>query len=77
MHRTMKNRLIRSLFIYLGLYIPFNCKDVPPMYRGFASRIEDDVLLTKQGFEVLSSMCPKEIDGLHRILDDRDKSGMQ
>ncbi|CAF4824349.1 unnamed protein product, partial [Rotaria magnacalcarata] len=60
-----------------GLYIPFNCKDVPPMYRGFASRIEDDVLLTKQGFEVLSSMCPKEIDDLHRILDDRDKSHMQ
>ncbi|CAF3384454.1 unnamed protein product [Rotaria socialis] len=59
-----------------GLYIPFNCKDVPPMYRGFASRIEDDVLLTKQGFEVLSSMCPKEIDDLHRILDDRDKSNM-
>ncbi|CAF3392688.1 unnamed protein product [Rotaria socialis] len=60
-----------------GLYIPLNNKDVPPMYRDFAARIEDDILVTKQGCEVLSKMCPKEIDDLYRILDDRDKSDIQ
>ncbi|CAF1028482.1 unnamed protein product [Rotaria sordida] len=60
-----------------GLYIPWSCKDVPSIYRGFAARLEDDVLLTEQGCEVLSNMCPKEIDDLYQILDDRDKSDMQ
>ncbi|CAF3608829.1 unnamed protein product [Rotaria sp. Silwood1] len=60
-----------------GLYIPLTCKDVPSIYRGFAARLEDDILLTEQGCEVLSNMCPKEIDDLYQILDDRDKSDMQ
>lgn len=59
--------------IYLGLYIPWTCTDVPSIYRGFATRIEDDVLITDQGCEVLSTMCPKEIEDLYRILDERDQ----
>ncbi|CAF1349544.1 unnamed protein product [Adineta steineri] len=57
-----------------GLYIPLDCTDVPSIYRGFATRLEDDVLLTDQGCEVLTSMCPKEINDLYRLLDERDNS---
>ncbi len=63
--------------ICLGLYIPWNCTDVPSIYRGFATRLEDDVLLTEQGCEVLSNTCPKEIEDLYRILDERDKFDIQ
>jgi Xaa-Pro aminopeptidase len=62
---------VSLFFVYLGLYIPFTCTDVPSIYRGFATRLEDDVLLTEQGCEVLSNTCPKEIDDLYRILDER------
>ncbi len=61
------------IFVYLGLYIPWNYKDIPSIYHGFATRIEDDILLTEQGCEILSNMCPKEVEDLYRILDERDK----
>ena len=57
--------------LFSGLYIPLNCTDVPEAYRGFATRIEDDVLVTDQGCEVLTQSCPKELDDLYRILDRR------
>ncbi len=39
--------------------------DVPPAYRGIGVRIEDDVLVTDTGHDVLTAAIPKEVDDVH------------
>lgn len=60
--------------LYLGLYIPWDFLEIPVEYRGFASRLEDDILITTQGCEILTRTCPKEIADLYSLLDQRDLS---
>jgi Xaa-Pro aminopeptidase len=50
-----------------GLYIGAEAPDVPDAFRGIGVRIEDDVLVTRDGHEVLTAACPKEIEELERI----------
>jgi len=45
-----------------GIYIPLDCKDVEERWRGIGIRIEDDILLTKDGIENLSDGIPKTIE---------------
>lgn len=49
-----------------GLYIAEKTEDVPEEFRGIGIRIEDDVLVTVEGREVLTS-APKQVDDLYRI----------
>jgi Xaa-Pro aminopeptidase len=51
-----------------GAYIPVNDTTLGPGFRGWGIRIEDDVLVTGSGNEVLSSSVPKEIDEIERIM---------
>ena len=51
-----------------GLYIPENCETVDEKWRGIGIRIEDDILVTKQGHEVLTDMAPKEIDEIEHLM---------
>jgi Xaa-Pro aminopeptidase len=50
-----------------GLYVAADAADVPDALRGIGVRIEDDVLVTVDGHENLTSTCPKEIDALESI----------
>ncbi|MCK4843336.1 MAG: Xaa-Pro aminopeptidase [Methylococcales bacterium] len=64
-------RLLESgmvLTIEPGLYIPEDCESVDVKWRGIGIRIEDDVLVTKQGYEVLTGAVPKEIDEIESLM---------
>jgi Xaa-Pro aminopeptidase len=51
-----------------GLYIPADCKSVDEKWRGIGIRIEDDILVTAQGYEVLTSNVPKEIAEIEALM---------
>jgi Xaa-Pro aminopeptidase len=51
-----------------GAYIPVNDSVLAPGYRGFGVRIEDDVLVEKDGATVLSKDIPRDIDAVEAIV---------
>lgn len=56
------------LTIEPGLYIPADCMTVDQQWRGIGIRIEDDVLVTADGYEVLTSKVPKTITEIEAIM---------
>jgi Xaa-Pro aminopeptidase len=52
------------LTIEPGLYIPKDDEQAPKGLRGLGIRIEDDILVTDDAFEVLTHDCPKEVSDL-------------
>jgi Xaa-Pro aminopeptidase len=51
-----------------GIYIPRKDTAAPEQYRGIGIRIEDDILVTKTGCEVLTLDVPKEISELEDLI---------
>lgn len=51
-----------------GLYVADDTKNVPPAYLGIGVRIEDDILITESGCEVLTDGVPKEIDEVEALV---------
>ena len=49
-----------------GIYIASTNDTVPPQYRGIGVRIEDDLLITPDGSNNLTSDIPKTVDELER-----------
>ena len=51
-----------------GLYIAPDCETVDSKWRGIGVRIEDDVLVTKTGHEVLTHAVPKAVDEIEALM---------
>jgi Xaa-Pro aminopeptidase len=56
------------LTIEPGVYIAPGTRGVPRRYQGIGIRIEDDVVITKDGCEVLTSGVPKDADAIERLM---------
>ncbi len=56
------------LTIEPGLYIPADCETVDEKWRGIGIRIEDNVLVTKDGHEILTSGVPKAIADIEALM---------
>ena len=51
-----------------GLYVPPGMKKAPRKWHGMGVRIEDDVLITADHPEVLTSGAPKSIEDIERVM---------
>jgi len=58
------------LTIEPGIYVPHNetTEHLPARYRGIGVRVEDDVLITKGGCEVLSDTVPKDVAAIEALM---------
>jgi Xaa-Pro aminopeptidase len=56
------------LTIEPGIYIPKGACDVPEQWRGIGIRIEDDILVTPTGYEVLSAGIPKTVEEIEDLM---------
>jgi Xaa-Pro aminopeptidase len=64
--RTLQPGMV--LTVEPGIYIAPNSPNVDKKWWGIGIRIEDDVLVTKNGNEVLSADLPKQIDEIEALM---------
>lgn len=50
-----------------GLYIPSD-NDIPEAYRGIGIRIEDNVVVTDQGHDILTADVPKQVADIEQLM---------
>lgn len=56
------------LTIEPGLYIPADAGDAPARFRGVGIRIEDDVVVTESGHEILTRHVPVDPEEIERVM---------
>ena len=50
-----------------GIYIKEGLKGVPEEFYKIGVRIEDDVLITDDGYEILSSEVPVDVESIEKL----------
>ncbi|MGH7949243.1 MAG: aminopeptidase P N-terminal domain-containing protein [Candidatus Binataceae bacterium] len=71
--RGDKSRVLEPgmvLTVEPGIYVNANEDAAPDQFRGIGIRIEDDVLVTESGHEVLTAAIPKRIDEVESLTCD-------
>lgn len=51
-----------------GIYIRGNDENVPKAFRGIGIRIEDDVVVTKDGYQILTDGVPKTVEAIEQLM---------
>ncbi len=64
-HRPLEPGFV--LTVEPGIYVATDAEDVDERWRGIGIRIEDDVVVTEAGHEVLTDAIPKEIDDVETV----------
>jgi Xaa-Pro aminopeptidase len=54
------------LTIEPGIYVAADDEQAPEAYRGIGVRIEDDILVTEDGYENLTAAIPKTVEEVER-----------
>jgi Xaa-Pro aminopeptidase len=57
-----------AMTIEPGIYLPAGARGVPKRLRNIGIRIEDDVIVTKKGVEVLTARAPKDPDQIEALM---------
>ena len=57
-----------ALTVEPGIYLPAGARGVPRRFRNIGIRIEDDVVVTKRGAEVLTARAPKDADQIEALM---------
>ena len=57
-----------------GLYVSEDAEEIPEQYRGLGVRIEDDVLVTAEGYDVLTRNAPKHVDEIEALMQESRRS---
>ncbi len=68
--RTLSAGMV--LTVEPGLYVAAGCKGVDERWWNIGIRIEDDVLVTSQGHQVLTEGVPKRIDAVEALMAETD-----
>ena len=66
-----KSRLLEPGMVFTiepGIYIPADMKGVDPKWWNIGVRIEDTILVTKDGYECLSCGAPREVAGVEKTV---------
>ena len=65
-HKTFQPGMVMT--VEPGLYIDPDSENVPSEYLGIGVRIEDNILVTESGCEVLTAAVPKTIDEIEKLM---------
>ncbi len=73
-----KSRALEAGMVFTiepGIYIPADTKGVDPKWWNIGVRIEDTVLVTKDGYDCLSCAAPREVADVERTVQSGRKAG--
>jgi len=52
-----------------GVYVDLNRNSAPKEFHGLGLRIEDDILITETGVEILTRNCPKDVSQIEEVMN--------